>query len=403
MNRILALARTLVRDWVRNREAVFFAFVFPIVLLLIFSFVFAGGAPEFALAVQNNDLDSTDEPSELSSAFVTALEEVDALEVHHLDHERDLHDVDQLGADTGYQRVLVIPEGFDASVRSRSTEVRMGVIRDTIGQIFGNGSAVAATGSSTAGDAVNVRLLVSPDDEGAGAVEGIIQSVVARFNDRSLGIETPTVELASEERGAPGLGAADYFLPALIVAMILFNGVMSVPSIIATFKRNGTLKRLAATPLRRREWILANLLQQSLVSLLVVAVMIGIAWVVFGVRAIPGPLSVFLILLGTIAFGALGIAIGSLIEDPGSAISLGGGIALPLMFVSGIFWELDVMPATLQQVAAVSPVTYYHQTLRELMILDSMDGFWFTTAVLGALAAAFVTLAVLLTDWEEFD
>ncbi|MFC7059274.1 hypothetical protein [Halovenus salina] len=44
------------------------------------------------------------------------------------------------------------------------------------------------------------------------------------------------------------------------------------------------------------------------------------------------------------------------------------------MFISGIFWELDLMPATLQQVAEFSPVTHFHRSLRNLMILDSTEG-----------------------------
>lgn len=79
MRRVVPLLVALTRDWLRNREAVFFAFMFPVVLLLIFSAVFGGGGAEFTLYVQNNDLDASGEPTNLSATFVDALNETEAL------------------------------------------------------------------------------------------------------------------------------------------------------------------------------------------------------------------------------------------------------------------------------------------------------------------------------------
>jgi ABC-2 type transport system permease protein len=415
MKRLASLTTTLLRDWVRNREAVFFALVFPLILLLIFSTVFAGGAAEFDLAVQNNDVNETGAPTPLSATFVDALERAEPLNVEHIDSDQDLSNTDQIAEATGHQRVLVIPDGFADRVRAQSGRVRMAVIRDTItraggnltddqqaalDQLQANMTAQAGSGDS---DSVEVTLLLTPDDDAAGAVESILDSVVGTFNDRSIGVEEPTARIQTEERGAEGISAVGYFLPAFIVAMILINGVMTVPSAVASFKRDGTLKRLAATPLRKHEWILANVIQQSILAVGITGVMLVVAWVVFGVRVVPGPLSIALIVLGAIAFTALGMMIGGIIRDPGSAISLGGAIALPLMFISGIFWELDLMPTTLQRVAEFSPVTHYHRSLRQLLILDSTAGVGGTFGLLLGLAVIFFGGALFVTRWQEFD
>ncbi|MFC7059275.1 ABC transporter permease [Halovenus salina] len=138
-----------------------------------------------------------------------------------------------------------------------------------------------------------------------------------------MGVEEPAAAVEAQQRGDPALGAVDYFLPAFIVAMVLINGVMTVPSAVADFKRDGTLKRLAATPLRKREWILANVIQQSLLAVAIALVMVAVAWVLFGVTAVPGPLALGVLVLGSVAFTALGMVVGGTIQDPGSAISLG--------------------------------------------------------------------------------
>jgi ABC-2 type transport system permease protein len=412
---VVRLTTTLLRDWLRNREAVFFAVLFPLLLLIIFSFVFAGGPTEFEVGVQNNDVGPDGEPTELSATLVGAIEETSVLEVDHLEATQDLTDADSIEEATDHKRVLVIPEGFDERARTASGRVRMAVIRDTTRQFQGDISEdqqqeiqaaleqfEANRDGSDSGSA-EVVLLTVPDDEGAGAVESVVDSVVATFNDRSIGVEEPTVAVQAEERGQEDLSSTDYFLPAFIVAMVLINSVMTVPSSVAQLKRDGTLKRLAVTPLRKHEWILANVIQQSVLSVAITLVLIAVAWLVFGVTAVPGPLAIALLVLGTVAFTSLGMIVGGIIQDPGSAISLGGAIALPLMFISGIFWELDLMPPTLQTVAEFSPVTHFHRGLRELMILDSTSGVAFTFGLLAVLAVVFLAGAVSVTNWQEFD
>jgi len=412
MRRLTTLARVLLVDWLRNREAVFFALIFPLLLLVIFSSVFAGGPTEFGLGVQNNDVDADGEPTALSEAFVTTLEDAPPLGVGQIDPDTSLSKEDSIEEVTGYNRVLVIPDGFDQRVRAASARVRMEIIEDSIDQFGGEipqqqrqeieNALGGFEETGTDSGSVGIVLLTVPDDEGAGAVESILESVVARFNDRSVGIEEPPVVVSAKQRGAANFGAADYFLPAFIVAMILINGVMTVPSAVAEFKRDGTLKRLAASPLRKSEWILANVVQQSILAVAITGVMILVAWVLFGVTAVPGPFALGLILLGAVAFTSLGMTVGGIVQDPGSAISLGGAIALPLMFVSGIFWELDLMPPTLQTVAELSPVTHFHRSLRQLLIVDSTSGVAPAAALLAILSVLFTFGAVLTTSWQDF-
>jgi len=413
VRRVWRLTGVLLRDWLRNREAVFFAVLFPVILLVVFSLVFAGGPTEFDIAVQNNDVGPDGEPSALSAELVAGLEAADPLVVHRLDDDdnRDLQSVADVEATTGYRRVLVVPDGFGERARASAGRVRATVVRDTVaraplpGDQRGNVSdALAALdGGESDREPATPVLLTVPGDDGAGAVRSVVGGVVSRFNDRSLGVERPTATVDAREQGRPGVGATGYFLPAFVVAMVLINGVMTVPSTVASFRRDGTLKRLAATPLRRHEWVVANVVQQSVLAVAIAGVLVLVARVAFGVAVVPGPLAVALVAVGAVAFSALGMVVGSVIRDPGSAISLGGAVALPLMFVSGVFWELDLMPPTLQAVAEYSPVTHFHRSLRQLLVLDSTAGVPSTFALLSALAVVFLTAAVAATNWREFD
>jgi len=412
VSRVWPLLVALSRDWLRNREAAFFALLFPVILLVIFSAVFAGGSAEFTLFVQNNDVEPGGEPTNLSSAFVESLKGVDALAVQSLDPDRNPTAWREGSRTTETQRLLVIPEGFGAAVRNRSLQVRMAVIADTTERMGGqlNASQTAqirrnvqrARNATNATAPVTVAFRAPPDDESAPTVRGIVDSVVAGFNDRAIGVEEPTVAVESERVGGENLGATDYYLPAFIAAVVLINGVMTVPAVVAGFKHDGTLKRLAGTPLRRRDWILATILQQTVIALVMLGVMVVVARLLFGVTAVPGPLSVALVSLGAVAFTALGIVLAGFLPDPDAATSLGGAVAFPMMFLSGVFWELDVMPPAIRTVAEFMPLYHFHRGLRQLMVRGTTEGLFVPFAVLGVMAAVFVVLAVRTTRWRDF-
>jgi len=412
MRAIAVLTVSLTKEYLRNREALFFALLFPVILLVIFSAVFAGGSTEFTLYVQNNDLAVDGEPTDLSTAYVDSLETTGPIDVKPVGADRNLSEWSREERTTDTQRVLVVPEGFEQRVRDRSRRVRLQIIRDTLGRAGGGidpgqraaierNLSQAEPGGSDEGPVV-LRLRSPPDDGAADAVLGVLRSHVATFNDRSIGVDQPTATVQSASLDGTDLTAVDYFLPAFIAAIVMFNGVVSVTQYVSEFTQRGTLKRLVATPLRKRDWIVANLIQQTLLALALTFVMVVVAALVYGVTAVPGPLAIALVVVGSIAFSSIGITLGSTIRDSSGAVSLGLAIALPMMFLSGVFWEVELMPATIQQVAEFMPLLYFHRGLRQLMIVETTEGVVLPFVILGVMAIVFVALAVRTTRWRDF-
>jgi ABC-2 type transport system permease protein len=413
MTRVRPLLVALSRDWLRNREAVFFAFLFPVILLLIFSAVFGGGTSEFTVYVQNNDVGADDDPTDLSATFVEALNGTGALSVRPLDPDRNVTAWSRGGGPSGSVRVLVVPDGFAEDVRAGSARARRSVILDTLNRTgtanrtaiqgaFDAADDANATASANATGAATVTFMAASDDEAAPAIRGVVESVVARFNERAVGIGEPPARVEATDLGDRTLEGADYYLPALIAAVVMINGLITLPTVVAEFGADGTLKRLVATPLRKRDWILANVVQQTGLALVITGVMVVVARLAFGVTVVPGPLSLALVALGAVAFTSLGMALGSLVENAEAATSLGMAVALPTMFVSGVFWELDLMPGFLQTVATVTPIYHFHRGLRQLMVLETTEGTALPFAVLGIGSVLSLALAVRVTKWEDF-
>lgn len=412
MRRIGTLVVVLFKNWLRSREAVFFSIAFPIILLVIFSLVFAGGSAHFTIYVQNEDVGPDGGATNLSATFVESLEENDVFTVKRIDPDRNLSTWARENRSSGTKRVVVIPDGFAEQVRKGSAEARKAVIVDTINRTDADvndstrdsirqglgGQGPNSTNSSVPAE---IRFLTPSDDETGPAVRGILESHVATFNERSLGVEQPPAAITTGTVNSRGLEAVDYYLPAFIATIVVINGVISVTSEVAGFAADGTLKRLVATPLRKRDWILANVIQQSVLALVLAGVMVLVAHVGFGVTVIPGPLSIALILLGAVAFSALGITLGSFIDDADAATSLGNAIAFPMMFLSGVFWEISLMPEYLRTVAKLMPLYHFHRGLRRLMILETTDGVVLPFAILGVGAALFLVLAVRVSNWRD--
>jgi len=414
MRRIRTLVVVLFKNWLRSREAVFFSLAFPIILLVIFSLVFAGGSAHFTIFVQNEDVGADGRPTNLSATFVESLAENDVFTVKRIDPGQNLSQWARESRSSGTKRVVVIPDGFAEQVRNGSAEARKAVIIDTIDRVDAdiNDSTRAsirqglgrhgpnATNSTVPAE---ITFLTPSDDETGPAVRGILESHVATFNERALGVDQPPAAITTGTMNSRNLGAVDYYLPAFIATIVLINGVISVTSEVASFESDGTLKRLVATPLRKRDWILANVIQQSVLALVLAGVMVLVAHLAFGVTVIPGPLSIALVLLGAIAFSALGITLGSFIDDADAATSLGNAIAFPMMFLSGVFWEISLMPEYLQTVAELMPLYHFHRGLRRLMILGTTDGVALPFAILGVGAATFLALAVRVSEWQDLD
>jgi ABC-2 type transport system permease protein len=172
-------------------------------------------------------------------------------------------------------------------------------------------------------------------------------------------------------------------------------------SVTTEFKRRGIIKRLSITPLRKVDWILGNVLSQTLLNLMLTAIMIAVGWVLFNVRVIPDVLSILLIFLGSVMFSGIGMMLAGVIKDVEAASAIGNAIAFPMMFLSGTYFPLEMMPSYIQSISKVLPLTYFSEGLRYAMIYNYAEGVYTNMAIVAVLAVIFVALGSLMTRWKE--
>lgn len=168
------------------------------------------------------------------------------------------------------------------------------------------------------------------------------------------------------QRGAvrmPSLFAHD--LPVLGAILIAISSVLSLVAIIAIYREGGILKRLRATPLRPATILFAHVLVKLAITAVTLLLMILAGRRVYPIDdGVPLVSFAAAVLFGTMCILALGFVIASLVPTARFAQPAGAMLLYPMLGLSGLFVPIDALPAALQGVARVLPLTYVVSLLR---------------------------------------
>jgi ABC-2 type transport system permease protein len=365
MSRILADLKAFAIQYVRNPFGAFFSIAFPLLLLVTFGAVFQPSeTPDVHLTIQ--DLDGTALSGQFSVEMnQSAMDYGGLFNTYTTDPADDIEEIIQEHDLTG---ALVIPVGFEANV-----------LNGTSVDVF-----LYADKSSTPYDVIVERL------ETAIVTFEINQTVPAQV----VGFETTDVDIGE-------FIFLDFFLPGIIAVAIMINCLMILSSLAADYWARGYFKILKTTPLKKWEWILSKLIWYLIIMGLSILLMLVIGVGLLGARATITPLAVALMIAGTLLFSSIGILIGALAKNSDTAAGISNAVGQPMMFLSGIFWRLEILPDAVQMVAAVFPLTYLGRGLRETMIYGNDAAALNDLAVVVVMAVVFFIIASRFISWKE--
>jgi ABC-2 type transport system permease protein len=417
----LTIFKAVTRNWMRSRSGLFFSILFPILLLVVFGAIFSGigGTSKYDLFVQNLDLNAVDgEPSDLSTAFIKALNKTETFNIRDIPPDENATEYarEVLGPLGGNMRILIISEGFQDDLINGTLKVRIGISYDTLNMsywyfepymsddqkiAFQQGLAQMQQYNATIPDTKSsLTIMLDPSDQPAAIIKSIIASVANAFNYEMIGAEN-IIEFNETSVTTTHYGTVDFYVPGITAAFIMTNGVIALTATTTEFKRRGIIKRLSITPLTKIDWILGNVLSQTLLNLMLTAIMIALGWVIFNVRVIPDALSIALILLGSMMFSGIGMILSGFVKDVEAASAIGNAIAFPMMFLSGTYFPLEIMPPYLQTISKAMPLTYFSEGLKHAMIYKNPEGVYINMAIVAVLAVAFIIVGSLVTRWKE--
>ncbi|MHB8718773.1 MAG: ABC transporter permease [Candidatus Dormibacteria bacterium] len=359
MRAFIALTRNTVRSSMRNRVALFFTLGLALLFMIIFGLLFGGNRFSVTYGVVDSDHTAA------SGRFVSELGAVRGASVT----PETLASATDALRNNQVDVVVLIPRGFGDALAGSGPPVRLQPIQGS------QTSTAAAVGEEILGEVLN----------------------------RSVSRASPPVTLAIPQTSAVNqVSAIDYFLPAMLAYIILQSGINYVAIGLADLRARKVLKRLRATPLRPAQILAAQITGGALTVVLQMVILIAAGLILFHARVYGSwVVAAVPMLLGTMAFVGIGFLLTSAARSSEGARGLATFVAFPMMFLSGVFFPITTLPAWLQTVVHVLPLTWLTDALHRVMNDGAgLDAIGLDCLVLAAWAAATFAVATWRFRWD---
>lgn len=198
--------------------------------------------------------------------------------------------------------------------------------------------------------------------------------IVASLRQAFLGMERelrnlPTLfEIKVADIQTRSLRYIDFLLPGILAMTLMQISIAGSGFNVVEYRRKGILKRLFVTPLQPKDFIAGVVMARLLLCLVQVSVLIAIAVFFLNVKIVGNALSLyFIVMLGSIIFLCLGFTLGSIAKTQQSIQALGNLVIFPQMLFSGIFYPIESLPNIAQPLASVLPLSFIASALREIV------------------------------------
>ena len=341
---LVELTTTRVREFLREKEAVFWVFLFPVLMTFALGIAFRNTAPD------------------KTPVAIEATMDARANEVAQL-----------LSASPEITATVLSPTEAAQALRSGRVSIVVRPTNDSIEYRF----------DPTRPESRTARLIV--DD--------VLQRGDGRADVVKVGEETVT---------EPGARYVDFLVPGLIGMNLMGSGLWGLGFTVVIARTRKILKRFAATPMRRSHYLLSFMLSRLVFLVVEVAAIIAFAWLVFGFTVRGSWLSLTLMtMLGGFTFSGIGLLIAArptTIEGVSGLMNL---IMLPMWLLSGTFFSSERFPQVFQPFIQALPLTALNNVLRAVMNEGAaLSSNWTAIAVLLAWCVVSFVVALKIFKWQ---
>jgi ABC-type multidrug transport system permease subunit len=300
------------REFVREPEAVFWTFVFPILLAAGLGIAFRQRGPD---KLQVGVISTAPRSAEVAQA----LKGDSTLVVQTYD--------DSSGARalrTGKVALLVVPTATKDSVRYIYDRARS--------------------------EAVNARVVVDRAVQVAGGRSDPVRAT-----------DTYVTEAGSRY--------IDFLIPGLLGMNLMGSSIWGLGFAIVTMRSKKLLKRLMATPMSRVQFLFSFMASRLVFLILEIVTLLGFGYFVFGVP-LRGSLATLLLtcVLAAVSFGGLGLLSASRARTTEAVSGIMNFIMLPMWIFSGVFFSSANFPNVVQPFIRILPLTAVNDALRANML-----------------------------------
>lgn len=325
---VLIFTKLSTRRFFRDRLALFFGILFPLIFLFIFGSLSKGGSPTFDVAVFDRSHHA------FSHMYSYELSRNKAFKVHA---EKDMASAKDKLSKNQLDGIIVLPKDF---------------------------GKFSETGNYPTG---TVQVLYAQSSSGTGqTLVSVLTGAIAPLNKDIMGAR-PALTVESSVINEKQLTPFDYTFAGLLGFSIIGMGIFGPVNVFPELKKQGILRRLHTTPLRVWQYFLATMFSQAFTGLVSIGVQFGVALTVFDLKVDGNYLEIVLFtVLSIFMILGIGLAIGGWARNERQAAPLSNIIVFPMLFLSGTFFPRFAMPEWLQSISTYLPLTPVIDGLRLL-------------------------------------
>jgi ABC-2 type transport system permease protein len=318
---VAVFSRLNTRRFFRDRLALFFGILFPLIFLFVFGSISKGnGGTSFNVAVVNQSKNT------FAGQYVKQLESNKVFKINKatttLPAAKDKMSKNQLDG------TIVLPPSFGAMQP---------------GQSYPSGQA---------------QIVYTENNQTAGqTLTSVLDASFKGVNSKFVPTQAP-FSVAGKQLNEKSLNSFDYTFAGLLGFSIVGLGIFGPINVFPELKKQGILRRLHTTPLKVWQYFTSTMISQAIIGLVSLSIMFAVALTVFDLNVVGNYLEIVVFLVfSIIAILGIGLAIGGWAKNERQAAPLGNIIVFPMLFLSGTFFPRFLMPEWLQTASNYLPLT----------------------------------------------
>lgn len=342
----LAVTAVELRRFLADRSNIFFAFVFPLLLVLFMGSQFGGGG--------GGTVALSGAPGALRDDLVATLEDRDAdVTVTEADGVREL--VARGRADVG---LVLPPEASAAYDAGEDLDVPLVLGTQARSQI----TAQLVEGA-LADLATRAGQLAALEAAGIGAADA--EAALAAARDAVPPVRMQVANVSEIAQAFSGLGRFDYGASSQLLIFVFLISLAGSTTLIQS-RRLGVTRRTLAAPVSTGQAVGGQALARLAIASFQGAYIMAMSSLLFGVEW--GNVALALLILVVFALVAAGAAmiVGSAIDNEAAAGGLGVGLGLVLGALGGAMYPIELFPDTLRRVAMATPHAWASQAFADI-------------------------------------
>lgn len=305
--RALCIARF--REFSREPEAIFWSFIFPILLFLA-----------MGLAFRN-------QPVEIHPVAIVSGAGADAVAAPL--------------RESGHFKLTLCDE------RAAFQALRLGKV-----------ALVAIPGAN------GVEYRLDPSRPESSLARYAADDILQRAAGRREALPTQRTEVSE-----PGSRYIDFLIPGILGLNLMSGAMWGVGFNLVDMRIKRLLKRMLATPMRRSDFMASQMTIRLVFMFIEVSFLLAFGRFALGVPIAGSWIAIFLIgALGALSFGGLGLLLASRATRIESIMGLMNAVTMPMMIGSGVFFSVDRFPESVQPLIRALPLTALIDALRAVVL-----------------------------------